>query len=100
MGDFREPSDFSTFPSEKPLVTKVQIETVRVFLLAQEAEFSRVILRVITWRNKSLAVETAVPASFSAMHLKSPESSGNASVIIKVHTSSGKGREIHLEQSI
>lgn len=38
-------------------------------------------------------METAVPASFSAMHLKSPESSGNASVIIKVHTSSGKGRD-------
>lgn len=37
-------------------------------------------------------METAVPASFSAIHLNCPESSGNASVIIKVHTSSGKGR--------
>lgn len=42
---------------------------------------------------KSLALETAVPASFSAMHLNSPESSGNASVIIKVQISSGKARD-------
>lgn len=30
---------------------------------------------------KSFAVEAAVPASFSAIHLNSSESSGNASVI-------------------
>lgn len=41
----------------------------------------------------SLAVEIAVPASFSAMHLNSPESSGNTSVIMKVQTSSEKGRD-------
>lgn len=92
MSDFGELSDFSTsFPSEKYNQSPVQIETESSSWL--RAEFEQGDPEELPGETKSLAVETTVPASFSAMHLNSPESSGNASAIIKVHTSSGKGRE-------
>lgn len=92
MGNFGELSGFSTFLSEKYNYSPTQIETESLSWLMAELEQGDP-EEQLPGETKSLALETAVPASFCAMHLNSPESSGNASVIIKVQTSSGKARD-------